>query len=431
MGLMSRAAIAAIVMLVAGGARAEVLARWVQYAPNNGLMIRALTTEKTCPALSVDGAPTNFAVRFEPNAKFPVTECEATLPIGAKGATIADAPVKLPVAKAHRVVIVGDTGCRITKTQTQACNDPDKFPLAKLSQAVAAAKPDVILHTGDFYYREVACPVGDAGCAGSPFGENWASWNADWFTPAKVLMEAAPLVLARGNHESCGRGAVGWFTLLDTRPYDQAAVDCAKGSPSDLLPAFVADLGSVKVIVHDSTFADDETPRADVVESYRADLDRVLGSLSGDAWFLTHKPAFGVVGVKKEASGDVVSAGNATMRTVFKTGTPAPIKLMISGHLHSFHTLDLGPTWAPQMVVGNSGTLRDPDVFVASLAGASYASPEIATPIVRGRVDGLFGYVVLDQVNVGWVGTAFNMDGRAVAQCVLASAQRTLDCGTN
>ena len=56
------------------------------------------------------------------------------------------------------------------------------------------------------------------GCAGSPYGDNWAVWQKDFFDPAAPLLAAAPWVLVRGNHELCSRGGHGWFRLLDPHP---------------------------------------------------------------------------------------------------------------------------------------------------------------------------------------------------------------------
>ncbi len=51
---------------------------------------------------------------------------------------------------------------------------------------------------------ETPCPEG--ACAGSPFGDRWLTWKAEVFDPARSLLEAAPWVFARGNHEDCKRG---------------------------------------------------------------------------------------------------------------------------------------------------------------------------------------------------------------------------------
>ncbi|MFX8797610.1 metallophosphoesterase, partial [Acinetobacter baumannii] len=74
----------------------------------------------------------------------------------------------------------------------------------------ASLKPDLVLHVGDFHYREKPCPAGNDGCAGSPWGDNWDVWREDFFAPADSLLRAAPWIMVRGNHELCDRGGHGW-----------------------------------------------------------------------------------------------------------------------------------------------------------------------------------------------------------------------------
>ena len=68
-------------------------------------------------------------------------------------------------------------------------------------------------------------PSDQPGCAGSPYGDNWAVWQKDFFNPAAPLLAAAPWVLVRGNHELCDRGGHGWFRLLDPHP---TPIDCTR-----------------------------------------------------------------------------------------------------------------------------------------------------------------------------------------------------------
>lgn len=44
--------------------------------------------------------------------------------------------------------------------------------------------------------------------------ENFAVWLADNFEPATYLNQAAPVILIRGNHESCARAGTGYFRYL-------------------------------------------------------------------------------------------------------------------------------------------------------------------------------------------------------------------------
>ena len=80
-----------------------------------------------------------------------------------------------------------------------------------------------MIHVGDYYYRESPCSAAIAGCAGSPFGDNWGAWRADFFAAADPLLKTAPWVFVRGNHEICSRGGEGWNRILAPYAFDPSA----------------------------------------------------------------------------------------------------------------------------------------------------------------------------------------------------------------
>jgi len=177
-------------------------------------------------------------------ALFPVSSCEhqfpvgttspgtsavinAALPGGTQGITL-----PLPKANPQRIVIIGDTGCRLqTDNGTQSCNDPNPegtdtpYPFAAIAALAAAQNPDLVIHVGDWDYRDNECPAGlGFNCGGSPWGFGWDTWEADVFAPAAPLLAAAPWIMNRGNHEQCNRAGQGWYRYLDTQPFDTADV---------------------------------------------------------------------------------------------------------------------------------------------------------------------------------------------------------------
>ena len=100
----------------------------------------------------------------------------------------------MPRPNPQRIVMFGDTGCRLkTGDPTQACNDHNAWPFPKVAAMAAAARPDLMIHVGDYEYREDACPTGNIGCAGSPSGYGWDAWNADFFQPAAAALYGSAL----------------------------------------------------------------------------------------------------------------------------------------------------------------------------------------------------------------------------------------------
>ena len=141
-------------------------------------------------------------MRGQENDAYPLQVCVAHAGTPPRHATVDGVPVPALADQLRRIVVIGDTGCRLKGTFVQACNDPVKWPFATVARLAAARHPDLVIHVGDYHYRETPCPAGDAGCAGSPYGDNWAVWQRDFFIPAAPLLAAAPWVLVRGNHEA-------------------------------------------------------------------------------------------------------------------------------------------------------------------------------------------------------------------------------------
>ena len=155
--------------------------------------------------------------------------------------------------------MIGDTGCRLKGDLTQDCNDVRRWPFPLVAERAAARHPDLVIHVGDYYYRESPCPKNNAGCAGSPHGDQWTSWNADLFSPVAPLLKAAPWIFVRGNHEQCGRGADGWFRFIDAAPMPQ---QCEQ---SITAPPFTVRIDGLTLNVMDSADTDDISAPADLV----------------------------------------------------------------------------------------------------------------------------------------------------------------------
>ena len=176
----------------------------------------------TVPQRATASTPENL----KPSA-FPVAVCEAPLPAGSRRAKVDGVRLPVPKREVRRIVVIGDTGCRmeVSDHAYQPCNDRAKFPFARIAARAAKWGPDLVVHVGDYEYRENPCPAAETGCAGSVWGYGWDAWAADFFTPAAPLLAAAPIAPARGNHESCARAGQGWWRFLDGHPA-AAAHDC-------------------------------------------------------------------------------------------------------------------------------------------------------------------------------------------------------------
>ena len=480
---MPRPAVIAIAIVIASlaisaPAEAAIVNQWVQYGPNDTALIRAIedTPANGCPVASLDGVALPLAQRGPvttpaqaPQTYYPVLMCEASVPaFGHTAVVVGGVTLKMPLANPQRILVIGDTGCRVTAavSGTQNCNDPTQFPLQYVANYAATFRPDLIIHVGDFFYREQPCPTGFGGCAGNPAFDNWDSWNADWFGPAKNLMATAPMAISRGNHESCNRGAHGWFRLLDVHAYDQTAVDCtgpytpmlgAPGAvgpltPHDYTDPYVVKAGQVSLLMFDSSDSNTTAPDTKTISTdgrtlpqiYTQQLQAILPSLANsNVFYVTHKSSYDIRPAKLNGS---FAGGDATQQSVFDGITPgtvpAPIKLLVSGHDHQFQVVDFQSNYAPQLVVGNSGTLLDnnsgtqPQTFApdngAKNISASYALPGVAgtpTIMIQVTVDHAeYGFTVMDAINNGYVVNAYNTSSGKLGRCSISLSPRMMLC---
>jgi hypothetical protein len=292
----------------------------------------------------------------------------------------------------------------------QACSDPAQWPFRPVSEQAAAWRPDLVVHVGDYHYRESPCPAGHQGCAGSPVGDNWAAWQADFFAPAAALLGAAPWIVVRGNHESCDRAGRGYFRLIDPRPLAPA---CA-----DMTDPYAVKAGGLDLVVFDSSAASDDRPRAGAVDAYR----RQFASLAPQraAWLVTHRPLWAVE-TSTDPRGRPLPAGiNATLQQASGNALPS-VALVLAGHIHIFEALDFADRRPPQLVLGTGGSSLSLPV-TAPLAGYAIAG----TSVGHGRVLHEFGFTTLEPGGEGWALTFRSVDGAPRVTCRLRAAQ--LDC---
>lgn len=381
------------------------LAAWTELGPGGTRIVRAVTSG-ACPSGTVGGQSRLMTIRAPAAANFPVTACEVVLGPRPAAFSIVGAPV--PKTAIRKIVVVGDTGCRIKQqkkhVETQACSDPSQWPWAKVAAAAAAWGPDLVIHVGDLLYREAACPAGESGCANSPWGYNWQTNSADFFIPAKPLLAAAPWIFVRGDHESCERNGTAWFSFFEPRPRPAAC--------QNFTDPYAVPLGNQDLVVFDSSGAAEGAVNTDQVGTYTQRLGAAGRLIARSGWLLTHKPVWGITKVSKK-KGAVTE--NPTLAAAAAQAMPASVQMVLAGHIHFFQLL-IYPGRPPQFVVGNSGTLRIPPVKGA-LPGVEVGG----VPVAYGRVLEPFGFLTLEATANGWQATARDLTGKPLMQCSLTA----------
>jgi hypothetical protein len=410
-----------------------------------------ITAAATCPSLAVDGVAQAMALRraagtiaqresvtpavLSKPAAFPVTTCELAIPRDARRVVHAGRDLPLPNPDPRRIVVLGDTGCRILgPTGAQSCDDPGHWPFARVASAAAAAKPDLVIHVGDYHYRESPCPPASDGCRGSAWGYGWDAWNADLFTPAGPLLEAAPWIVVRGNHEMCNRAGQGWWRFLDPRPLERgrdcdAASDDAIGDVSE--PYAVPLGGGWQALVFDSASVGNApiAPDGALFRTYRQQMQRLFEPGVGNAWFLSHHPPLAFAANPSQPLSPY--PGNAGLLAVLRSLNgeayfPPHVKVLVAGHNHVFEAVSFASGHPSQLVAGHGGDTLDeplPSPLPPGLAPAPGTT--IAALVSSNR----FGYLVADRNGGGWSARAYDVDGATLATCAIAG--REMRCASH
>jgi hypothetical protein len=383
----------------------DELPAWLQFGPDGVLMARAMSTA-TCPDLDIDGHLVAMQPRVKADPDFPVVACEANVPFGTITASINDVALPVPSGPVERIAVIGDTGCRLNdwEKKFQNCNDPAEWPFAQVATSVAAWQPDLIIHVGDYLYRESPCPADMHGCAGSPSGDNWDTWNADFVTPAGPLFGTAPLVLMRGNHETCDRTPDGWFRFFDPRTYQTA---CQTYTNPYIMP-----LNGVTLAALDSAEASDTKATPGETKEYEREFGLIADTAPVGSWLVTHRPVWSVFSIEHQAA----EGENAVYQSAIGDKLSANLALIVSGHVHIAEALSFNESsnLPPQLISGNSGTALD-IMPSGTPTGTELDDPELE----EAEILSSFGFLTIESGADGWVATQRDASGNAKVTCAL------------
>jgi hypothetical protein len=417
---------------------------YVEIGDQNQAIARAVTTfTAQCPLINVDGATSRMTLRAGARtiplrttasapadskpSEFPVAVCEAKLPAGAKSASIGAHALPLPKANPQKILILADTGCRMKKAGNtfQSCNDADAWPLPKIAATATAMKPDLVIHIGDYHYRENACPTDIAGCAGSPWGYGWDVWDADLFTPAASLLAAAPWVVVRGNHEECARGGQGWFRFLDTEAYssDRSCDDPANDSVANYSTPYAVAVGTdTQFVVFDSAKTGAAALKSTDAQfiNYSQQFQKVatLTAKSGvNSIFANHHPILAYAPLV----GADPAPGNPALQSVMTSLNgaayyPPGVQMVLHGHVHDFQAVNFSSNHPATIVAGNGGDNLDvnfPDPFPMDQPPAPNTTIDAITHTST------FGFMTMERIAGGsnWTYKAYTRNGALLTTC--------------
>ena len=378
------AAFCALVLLTPPLFAQSLTPAWVELGDGGKATVRIVVSDPAqCPQILIDAAKHPMIVRQPvPDGLRPA--CEFEIPPGTKTATVNSQLLILPKPDPDRVAAIGDTGCRIKGKRVQDCNDPAAWPFLNVAASVQTEKPGLVIHVGDYLYRESPCPAGsEAMCGGTPAGDNWDAWNADFFTPAAKLLAGAPWVFARGNHEACDRSWRGWFYYLDPRPWD--------GACQEYSAPYTVKMGAFEAVILDTSAMREDDLDEKQVATYAAELNSLQAEKS---WLVTHYPFWGF---KTDPRGGPPVSLTISLQEAWEKAAPKGYDLILSGHVHLFEYVSVDHGRPPQLVAGDAGTAMAVPIQISvkgtRIRGAS---------VVAGRSEEQFGYTLLTRMGKLW-----------------------------
>ncbi len=403
-------------------AAADPLYAWAQYGVG-GLEARAIITEDAdCGQVTVDGVQGVMAERAAPSDDFPVVSCAAAVDGAAGQVEVGTVTVPVPTGSPQKILVLGDSGCRMTDGWYENCDGtgtgtPWSFVAA--ATAAAAERPDLIVHVGDYVYREAKCDTSaQEGCADSPWGDNWPTWEADFFLPSAPLLDVAPWIVTRGNHEDCNRNHLGWLRFLDGRPITVDELT-ANGCPQFSAP-YAVPFGDVDFLVLNT--ATDTS--ADTQAQYTADIAEAAGLITGGraTWTVTHRPFWGLAPDWRDPTelGTLDGTLQAAIAALPGGGWPDEVDMALAGHIHLLETLSFTDGRPHQVISGDAGTSQDAKITQAAIDANRQAFDELGLDPADFNSFHEFGYVLIEPAATGgWTVTVKDLAGDVLERYAL------------
>lgn len=358
-----------------------------------------------CKSVSVEMTNRSFSelqlekIRFDD-----ATICQASLPKDTAVVRSTNGIINIPTSP-QKIVIMGDTGCRLRnqngKGPIQNCDDDKEWPFSRLMRSAEKENADLIIHVGDYHYRESCTdPVKCKNFQGT-LGYGYKPWAADFLTPAGNVLRQKPWIFGRGNHEDCNRAHEGFNKLLSPVG-EEACVDAQETRYTSF--------GDFLIVNFDNASVDDKPieMKSEAGKALRARYKKMVETIDArpekEVWLIIHRPIWGLA---PSWSGPGVSPVNINMEAIVRElPLPKKVKMVYAGHIHAFQIAQ--GNHPPEMIIGESGTALD------------YFSAEAMKLVPAGHTvfPADHGYALLEKdVNGKWKASIKSYDGETDFVC--------------
>eukprot|EP00123_Amoebidium_parasiticum_P001419 comp12497_c0_seq1/m.7451 comp12497_c0_seq1/g.7451 ORF comp12497_c0_seq1/g.7451 comp12497_c0_seq1/m.7451 type:complete len:450 (-) comp12497_c0_seq1:34-1383(-) len=411
----------------------SILHHYVLLGPHSTAQLRALLppTSTHCPSiLDSSHGLIPMSVRAPPSDRYPVLTCNVELPKGGGESVLVHGSYRWSVPKYNfkttpRIYTLGDSGCRMKDTTFQACANTSVWPFASVTNTLATLEAGLVVHLGDYLYRESPCPNNTQGCVGSPTGDTFQTWEEDFFRPATELLRAMPWLFTRGNHEDCERFGEGYFRFLYHGEYNYRA----ESNCLTYTDPYMVNTGKVMFLSLDTAslyISENDVPNLpnsvhnsfiEQVDVYRTQF-QTLYNYAKDvpiSILVTHRPIYGMRNVT--SLNHTLIAEDYTLQEAAGSNFPTSLRAILSGHIHMMEYISFSPhnraaispsiSQRPaQIVVGTAGTLLATPIDAAEMkkvdvGGLTPQHAQTATQHGYGIVDVVGGALVFSFVGMG------------------------------
>lgn len=365
---------------------------WVEIGEDSKLIARTISKQQECPEINLDGKSFKMNLRTSLNDQYlneTVFICEYDVTNHQK-VSINNQSLKTIPSKVKRFVIVGDTGCENAvfdkAHQNQKC-DPEGWPFQKIMDKIITLNPDFIIHTGDMIYQMDKK---------NNTGKSWFFFQEDFFKPAQNILNKAPFIFVRGNHERCAIGGEGWFAFFDVHEYSKC---------TDFTKPYQIKINDLNFIVFDSSgSATGKDYPKEQLSLYSNEFNEIYSKINSKHWLLIHHPIIPLELLSKE-EGFSPKMHAMVLKDSFKMEYSNKINNVFSGHYHVNSLIKNEKHNLTQTIIGNSGTLLHRSS--KNKYTARFGDNKMITNI-------RYGYTLFERLeNNLWKATSYDIDGNA------------------
>jgi hypothetical protein len=190
-------------------------------------------------------------------------------------------------------------------------------------------------------------------------------------------------------------------------------------------PLYTVSLGKLTLAVLDDAVSNETDLDRTTARIYAEELAGLTKAPS-PVWFIHHRPTWaaitGPLGIP--IGGNLTLMEGSNLNAIRGAPLiPSSVELMLSGHIHTFESINYTKGVPPQIVAGNGGD--NLDVTPKNLRGTQFLG-HTGVKVLDGLSVGGFGFLLMTRAEGGWTIDLYDSAGTKTRTCRFAA--KRLDC---